>query len=316
MEAKSIIVDGHGRHIHKLRVQLTDFCNFRCHYCMPESPEFLPTAQLLSSRELIDITSVLVDLGIDEIRLSGGEPTLRKDFETIVKGISDLPVLKLGLTTNGFILKEKLDFLKTTRCQNINISLDSLRSERFNSITRTTAFSKVLESILETKRQGFKVKVNMVVMRGINDDEIMDFVAFSARHDIEVRFLELMKIGCSVKNHALQFIPAQEIIKRIEEIEKLTPQSVNRDSTSFNFTTESGAKIGFIASESQAFCGFCSRLRLTATGKLRACIMSEAGLSLRGKSKEEYPQILKSVLKLKPITRIEQIPQPMYQIGG
>ena len=316
MESKSVLVDVHGRQIRKLRVQLTDACNFRCFYCMPLTPEFLPSSALLSSDELIDICSALVDFGINEIRVSGGEPTLRKDFEAIVRGLSDLPLGKLGLTTNGFLLKGKLDFLKQTRCQHINISLDSLRAERFHEITKTKYFQKVYDAVIQTKAKGFKVKVNTVVMRGINDDEIMDFVAFSADHDVEVRFLELMKIGCSNQNHSLYFVPAQEIIKRIEEFEILLPQPVNRDSTSFNFTTTSGAKVGFIASESQAFCSFCSRLRLTAAGKLRACIMSEAGVNLRGVKRELYPEIFKTVLRMKPFTRIDYIKQPMYQIGG
>ncbi|OGX31049.1 MAG: cyclic pyranopterin phosphate synthase MoaA [Omnitrophica WOR_2 bacterium RIFCSPHIGHO2_01_FULL_48_9] len=316
MGSRSILADAHGRQIHKLRVQLTDACNFRCFYCIPLTPEFLPSAALLSSNELLDICSALVDFGIDEIRVSGGEPTLRKDFETIIKGLSDLPLGKLGLTTNGFLLEGKLDFLKQTRCQHINISLDSLRAERFHEITKTKYFEKVYQAVLQAKAKGFQVKVNTVVMRGINDDEIMNFVKFSSDHDVEVRFLELMKIGCSIQNHSRYFVPAQEIIKKIEESETLLPQSVNQDSTSFNFTTASGAKVGFIASESQSFCSFCSRLRLTATGKLRACIMSESGIDLRGISKEQYPAILRAVLRMKPLTRIDHIQQPMYQIGG
>lgn len=316
MESKSTLVDAHGRQIHKLRVQLTDACNFRCFYCMPLTPEFLPSLSLLSSGEFLKICSTLVDFGIDEIRVSGGEPTLRKDFEAIVTGLSDLRLRKLGLTTNGFLLDEKLDFLRQTRCQYINISLDSLRAERFHEITKTKNFEKVYKAVLQAKAKGFQVKVNVVVMRGINDDEIMDFVKFSSVHDIEVRFLELMKIGCSNQNHSLYFIPARGIIKRIEESERLMPQSVNRDSTSFDFTTTSGAKVGFIASESQSFCSFCSRLRLTATGRLRACIMSEAGVNLRRVKSELYPEILKTVLRMKPITRIDHIKQPMYQIGG
>jgi len=283
---------------------------------MPLLPEFLPSSALLSSGELLEICSALVDFGIDEIRVSGGEPTLRSDFEAIIEGLSNLSLGKLGLTTNGFLLDGKFDFLKQTRCQHINISLDSLRAERFHKITKTRYFDKVYKAVLQARTEGFRVKVNVVVMRGINDDEILDFVKFSADHDIEVRFLELMKIGCSIQYHSLYFVSAREIIKKIEESEILLPQSVNRDSTSFNFTTPSGAKLGFIASESQSFCSFCSRLRLTATGKLRACIMSEAGVNLRGISKEQYPAILRTVLRMKPFTRIDHIEQAMYQIGG
>jgi len=162
----------------------------------------------------------------------------------------------------------------------------------------------------------FRVKINAVILRGINDHELLDFVRFSARYGVEVRFLELMKIGPYYRNHSRLFVSAQELIERIEEREELEPRSVNCDSTSFNFRTSSGAEIGFIASESQPFCGFCSRLRLTATGKLRACIMSEEGVSLRHVPKERYPEALKNVMGMKPFKRLERIEQPMYRIGG
>jgi len=316
MEFKSVLVDTHGRQIHKLRVQLTDACNFRCFYCMPKRAQFTPFDDLLNVSEIVKICSNLVELGIDEMRISGGEPTLRKDFCEIIKGLSELPVGRLGVTTNGFFLKDKLSVLRKTKCQHINISLDSLDHAIFGLITKTNYFHEVLNNVLLSKRMGFHVKVNMVVLRGINDHEIFDFIEFSARHNVEVRFLELMKIGPYYKNHARLFVSAQELITKIEERDILEPQSVNCDSTSFNFRTFSGALIGFIASESQPFCGFCSRLRLTATGKLRACIMSEAGINLRNVPKERYPGILQSALKMKPKDRIDHIQQPMYQIGG
>src|SRR3989344_1536187 len=163
MGRNSALVDAHGRQIHKLRVQLTDACNFRCFYCIPLTTEFLPSAALLSSGELLEICSALVDFGIDEIRVSGGEPTLRSDFEAIIEGLSNLSLGKLGLTTNGFLLDGKFDFLKQTRCQHINISLDSLRAERFHEITKTKYFQKVYDAVIQTKAKGFKVKVNTVV---------------------------------------------------------------------------------------------------------------------------------------------------------
>lgn len=314
--SSTCLVDNYGRSMHKLRVQLTDACNFRCFYCMPSDARFLPSSEWLVADELIDICSTLIDLGIDEIRMSGGEPTLRKDFDDIVQGLSDLPLKKLGVTTNGFCLEEKLSFLKGTRCQHINVSLDSLREERFRMITMANHFKNVYQGVLMAQEMGFYVKVNVVLIKDFNDDEIFDFIDFSRQFGIDVRFLELMKIGVSCAIQPRYFISAQEMIEKIESREKLIPQSINSDSTSFNFTTESGAKIGFIASESQPFCRFCSRLRLTATGILRSCLMSEKGISLRGKDKSEYPSILKSVIAGKPMERLEKIDQPMYQIGG
>ncbi|MCK5014843.1 MAG: GTP 3',8-cyclase MoaA [Candidatus Omnitrophica bacterium] len=315
-EKKNPLIDEHGRLIHKLRLQLTDTCNFRCFYCMPRQFKFLPSSQLLKANEFIEICSALVGLGIDEIRISGGEPTLRADLKEIVRGLSNLPVERLGITTNGYFLADKIAFLSQTKCRNINISLDSLNKKRFRMITKSDSFDTVYRAILKAKEKGLRVKVNVVALRGLNDDEVFDYIDFSAKHKIEVRFLELMKIGpCCCKHNGL-FVPAQELIQRIEEREELIPQSVNNDSTAFNFKTSSGGKIGFIASESQPFCNFCSRLRLSATGGLRACLMSDAGISLRGRNKSEYPAILRSVIAMKPVERIEYIRQPMYQIGG
>ena len=313
---KPVLTDAHGRRIHKVRVQITDACNFRCFYCMPPDVEFTPSRQLLSTFEIIDICSALVNLGINEIRISGGEPTLRKDMPAIIEGLSALNLLKLGLTSNAYFLAKKLSFLKTTQCRHINISLDSLNADCFKFITRTDYFDTVFQTILKTKEMGFQVKVNVVLMRGVNDMEVFDFIKFSAKYGIEVRFLELMKIGQGHARHEQLFISAHEIIQRIEEKEKLTPQSVNCDSTSFNFMTSSEAQIGFIASESQPFCQFCSRLRLTAIGILRACLMSEKGINLRHQDKADFPNILKNVMSMKPTGRIDHINQPMYQIGG
>ncbi|MCK5581415.1 MAG: radical SAM protein [Candidatus Omnitrophica bacterium] len=310
------LIDPYGRVIHKLRVQLIDACNFRCFYCMPSNAKFFRPSELLTASELLHICSGLVDSGIDEIRISGGEPTIRKDFEEIVAGLSSLDLLKLGVTTNAVTLKSKLPFLKSTQCRYINISLDSLTKRGFYAITKTDEFHVAYDAILKAKQMGFHVKVNVVLLKGVNDHEIFDFIDFSAKQKIEVRFLELMKIGLHHDQHAKLFISAQEIIERIELRDKLTPQSMNCDSTSFNFRTLAGAQIGFIASESQPFCCFCSRLRLTAQGVLRACLMVKKGINFRDKEKSEYPKLLQSVIAMKPTDRINSIAQPMYQIGG
>jgi len=283
---------------------------------MPSQIKFLPNSSLLSSNEILNICEHLVSNGIDEIRVSGGEPLLRPDFNEIIAALSRLSLQKLGLTTNGYLLKEKINFLKTTRCHHINISLDSLDSTKFQNITQFTDFERIHRAIILAKDSGFCIKTNTVIMRGINDDEIFDFLEFSRKYQIEVRFLELMKIGCARFSHEQNFISAKEVIEKIEQRYKLTPQSVNIDSTAFNFTTDHGAKIGFIASESQPFCQFCSRLRLSADGYLRACLMSQAGASLKNIPVCDYPGIIRQVMRLKPTARIEKIDQPMYQIGG
>lgn len=311
------LIDPKQRLIHKLRVQLTDACNFRCFYCMPENMKFKPHSELLTPDEIYNICSILNEnFGVDELRLTGGEPTIRPEFEEIVTKLSTLNVKKLGLTTNGFNLDQKINFLKNTNLKHINVSLDSLKKESFNKITKSTYFNKTFNSILKAKELGFNIKVNTVLLRNINDDEVLDFLEFSSKYDIEVRFLELMKIGEAYENNQSLFIPAKELIDKIKETEKLTPVKVSKDSTSFNYITDKKAKIGFIASESMPFCYSCSRIRLSATGKLRACLMSEAGIDLKGKTREEYRDIIYSVIAMKPDSRISHITQKMNQIGG
>ncbi len=311
-----ILQDSQGRHIHKLRIQLTDACNFRCFYCMPEEAKFLRFQNLLRPQEFETICSGLIDLGVDEIRITGGEPTLRPDFDEIMTRLSPLPWKKFGITSNGFLLGEKLNLLRDLRCTNINISLDSLKEDNFNSITRRNHFQKVYETILLAVKMGFHVKTNCVVARGINDEEIPQFIKFSEDYGIEVRFLELMQVGPSIEDHVDRFISAAEMIEGLKSKTLLIPLTSAIDSTSFRFTTPNGGVIGFIASESQPFCGTCSRLRLTATGKLRACLFTEGGINLRGVDRLDYPEILQDVMALKPSGRISHITENMNQIGG
>lgn len=316
LEPRKLLIDDYGRRIRKLRVSLLDACNFRCFYCMPEDAVFSKTEDLLTVEEIESICKTLVDSGLEQIRLTGGEPTMRKDFREIVSRISSLNLKKLGLTTNGFLLGKHLDFLAQTKCKYINLSLDSLQKDRFNKITYRTSFETVMKSILKAKEMGFVVKINTVLMKGVNDDEILDFVNFSAKHDIEVRFLEMMKIGqaCNPKNDL--FLSADEAKSEIKSRFKLKIENVDLDSTSYNYSCSNGARIGFIASESKPFCNSCSRWRLSAKGMLRACLMKNEGVNLRGVDQSSYDDLLNKLLEMKPITRIEKVNQDMYQIGG
>ncbi len=311
-----VLTDVHGRRMRKLRVQLTDVCNFRCTYCMPLDVRFQPPSTLLPPETLAGMVEGLVETGITEVRLTGGEPLVRKEFREIVELVDALPLEKLGLTTNGHLLSRHLPFLAETQCRHINVSLDSLRPERFQEITRTPFFEPVMASILEAREMGFPVKVNVVLTRGANDDEVEDFVAFSARHAVPVRFLEYMKIGPRRAHFDELFVPAGEVIERLALRHELLPLASPHDSTAFSFRTPEGAEIGFIASESRPFCDSCSRLRLTARGKLRACLMSEDGLSLVGVPRARYPEVLEEVIAMKPTYRLHEIAQPMNEIGG
>ncbi|MBP6217594.1 MAG: GTP 3',8-cyclase MoaA [Oligoflexales bacterium] len=311
-----LLEDSYGRRIRKVRVSLLDACNFRCFYCMPKSPSFLPAKNCLSLDELYQISLCFFEHGIEELRLTGGEATLRKDFKNIVTELSKIPFQKLSLTSNGFFLSPLLSFLKNTSCQFLNISLDSLREDRFRAITHSNGFHKVLGSIIEASRLGFSVKINVVVMRGVNDDELLDFVRFSSEHQITVRFLELMQIGEARKIEKKAFISAAELLTQLQQKIDLEAVAVEQDSTSFEFKTKSGARLGFIAPVTQSFCGSCSRWRLSAEGFLRACLMSSKGLSLKGQSGKELRETLSKVLHMKPISGLESVDQNMYRIGG
>lgn len=310
------LIDSQGRKIRKLRVSLLDACNFRCFYCMPEDANFMKSSQWLTAEEIKSLCGILTNYGIEQIRITGGEPTLRKDFRKIVEYLSELPLKKLALTTNGYKLNKELEFLSDTTCRNINVSLDSLTEKKFEKITRSNHFNSVIEGIDKAIDKGFSIKVNTVIMKGINDNELSKFVEFSKERGIEVRFLELMKIGqaCGVQDNL--FVSADEMLKEIRKNENLTAVNVERDATAFSFLTESGAKIGFIASETKPFCGNCSRWRLSADGFLRACLMSSSGINIKNMKTEDLEDQLQQLLLMKPFTRIDSIQQDMNQIGG
>jgi len=258
----------------------------------------------------------MCDAGIEEIRLTGGEPTTRNDLKTIITGLSGLPLRKLGITTNGLLLNSLLPFLSRTACRHINISLDSLNPDCFHSITGSRGLEKVMDAITRAVEMGFHVKINVVLLRGVNDHEVTDYLEFSARHGIEVRFLELMRIGNMYTKFPDLFISAREVIDRISRIQSLFHELKETDSTSFNFRTESGAHIGFIASESQPFCRACTRLRLTTRGTLRACLMDDREIDIRNAAVEDYPDILREALEHKPACGMLRTRQPMCSIGG
>jgi len=314
------LTDSSGRTMRKLRVSLTDACQYRCFYCMPEHPTFTRHADLLTPAEYGALCGALVDQGIEELRVTGGEPTVRPEFREIMTVLSTLPAKRLSLTSNGQLLERHLGFLRDLGCDHLNISLDSLDAGRFERVTRGGDFRAVMSSIERAAAMGFSLKVNAVVFRGINDDELADFLRWSETTGIEVRFLEFMKIGPAHGTTFDRFISADEMIASLEPLFSLVPVAVPHDSTSFVFSTPAGGRVGFIASESKPFCGTCSRLRLSATGVLRACLMSERGLSLRGLAEDGnaagLADILRDVLAMKPTGRLESVAQAMHEIGG
>jgi cyclic pyranopterin phosphate synthase len=310
------LTDSHGRKIRKLRLSLTDKCNMRCHYCMPVDSEFMSESRFLSAIEYSEIVEDLCSFGLEEIRITGGEPLMRKSFTEIVELISKLPLKRIALTTNGVLLDRHFDTLKRFGVNDLNISLDSLNENTFAKITNGNHLKKVVANIEEANKLGFKIKLNVVAMRGVNDNEFPGFVEYASRTGIEVRFLELMRIGFALKKQEAQFISADEIKKSLQASYSFTSTAAAIDSTAYNFVLSNGAKIGFIASESQAFCGQCSRWRLSADGILRACLMKDDGLSIKGMSADKRHEAYQQLLGMKPFMRPKEVAHQMNAIGG
>lgn len=314
--ARTTLVDAIGRRMRKLRVSLLDTCNFRCSYCMPGKPRFTRQDNLLAADEIRSIVDVLCHMGIEEVRLTGGEPTLRHDLVAIAASLSELPLSRIALTSNGLLLGRYLDDLRRTRCTHLNISLDSLDPKTFAQLARIDGYDAVVGAILRARDLGFDVKINMVVMRGINDHEIPAFVGFAVRHDIEVRFLELMAIGQAAGMQRDRLVTAAEIREIVGRHSALIPRHREADATAVPYTTESGARVGIIAPVTESFCGSCSRWRLGCDGTLRACLMSTEGLSLRGQSAERIRELAMVALGMKPLAGAPETPLMMHGLGG
>ncbi len=322
MPSAPIITDALGRQMRKLRVQLTDLCPLRCFYCMPENPTFMPQNELMQPSEIAAIVKALVPFGLSEIRLTGGEPTARPDFLEIARLLSPHATEKFGMTSNGLFPLRLLDSLaEETQLRHLNLSLDSFQEEKFKRITRFAGARRVVNAALKARDLGFQVKLNCVIFKDINADEIMDFVRFAEEESIEVRFLEYMAVGPQHASFKKHFLSAKATLEVIRAERDLVPVSLPADSTAFCYQTLGGPSgnsgtVGFIASESQPFCNTCSRLRLSAQGVLRSCLFRDEGLSLRGEDPADYEEIIRQVVAMKPRQRLTQISQPMNEIGG
>ena len=278
------LVDTFGRVHRDLRISVTDRCNFRCTYCMPaEGMAWQPREQLLTFEEIHRVARVLVErFGIDSIRLTGGEPTVRAHLHRLVAMLSDLGV-DLALTTNGATLTSLAADLAAAGLRRINISLDSLRPDRFLEITKRDAFDKVLAGIDAAQAAGLSpVKLNVVVMRGVNDDEVEDFAAFGRRQGVVVRFIEFMPLDAQGAWTAGQVVTSSEIQARIAARWPLEPaEHGSAPAQRFRYLDGAG-EVGIIASVTQAFCSTCDRVRLTADGQFRTCLFATTDHDLRG----------------------------------
>jgi cyclic pyranopterin phosphate synthase len=299
-----------NRTINYLRLSVTDRCNLRCMYCMPEEGvDFVPHSQILSYEEMLRLVAISVKAGIRKVRLTGGEPLVRKGFIPFLEQLSAIEDLKeISLTTNGVLLKEfALDIKRCGICR-INVSLDSLNPQKFMRITGRDYFHRVQEGIEEAELLGFHpIKINVVAMRGINDDEILDFARLSFRKPYHVRFIEFMPIGKNNCWTSERFIPADEIMNAIRTLGELKALEHNTlDGPAQRYKLE-GAKgeIGLIGAISNHFCDRCNRLRLTAEGHLRGCLFSDNEIDIKtplrqGRGEEELLELVKMAIDKKP----------------
>jgi cyclic pyranopterin phosphate synthase len=283
-----LLKDSFGREIRDLRVSLTDRCNFRCFYCLPHGePPVAPKEQMLSYEEIEYAAEIFVSLGIEKIRLTGGEPMMRRDIETIIRKLSALkPRLHdLALTTNGYFLPGRAGELKDAGLDRVTISLDSLKRDTFRQMTGVDVLDRVLEGINSAKSAGLTpIKVNAVIVRGHNEDEVADFAEFAREHDIRMRFIEFMPLDSGHDWSREMVVPGREIYSRINERFPLVSSSVRRGSETssrYRFADNAPGEIGIIAPVTEPFCGACSRIRLTADGQIRTCLFSTVEHSLR-----------------------------------
>ena len=284
-----LLKDSYGRGIRDLRVSLTDRCNFRCFYCLPHGePPIAPKEQMLSYEEIDYICDIFVQLGIQKIRLTGGEPMMRRDIETIIQKLARLKgkgLKDLALTTNGYFLPGRARGLKDAGLNRITISLDSLKRDVFRKMTGVDVLERVLDGIGAARDAGLQpIKINAVIVRGHNDDEVADFAAFAREHDVGMRFIEFMPLDSGHEWNREQVVSGREIRERINERFPLVPLNLARGSETasrFHFADGGPGEIGIIAPVTEPFCGACSRIRLTADGQLRTCLFSTVEHSLR-----------------------------------
>lgn len=279
------LVDTFGRTADDLRISVTDRCNFRCVYCMPEEGlDWLHKAKILRFEEIERLARVFVELGVRTLRLTGGEPTLRRELPKLVSMLRSIsPQLEIAMTTNGYLLDELAQPLKDSGLDRINISVDSLMQHRFAEITRRDALDKVMSGLAAAERAGLHpVKLNCVVVRGTNEDEVVDFARLARETGYEVRFIEFMPLDADRAWDRSKVVSMREIVDSIESVYPLIPvQRGLEPATVWRFDDGAPGSVGVIASVTEPFCSSCNRIRLTADGQFRTCLFSLRETDLR-----------------------------------
>lgn len=316
--------DGYGRKINYLRLSVTDLCNLRCIYCMPEKGVCKKShSDILKFEQIINIVHILADMGINKIRITGGEPLVRKGIVSLVKKLKAIPGIdELALTTNGLLLPELAKPLKEAGLNRVNISIDSLKTDVYDYLTRGGDVSKVIDGIHHARKVGLEpIKLNTVLIRGVNDAEIEDFVNLTKQYAMDVRFIELMPIGEVAKWNESRVVSFEEVLKRMPALVPVLNRDKSSPAVHYKLPDAPG-RVGLIRPISCKFCNHCNRIRMTADGKLRYCLHSDHELDLKvilqngGDIKEE---VLKYISK-KPLEheldKGNYIKKSMFRIGG
>ena len=326
------MIDYYNRKIDYLRISITDRCNLRCRYCMPEDGiKERSHSEILSYEQIVRIVHIASQCGIRKVRLTGGEPLVRKDISKLISSISSLPKINdVSLTTNGIAFSSMADELKAAGLNRINISLDTLNPEKFESITRRNKFYDVIQAIDKAITIGLApVKINTVLMKGINDDEIFDFIDLTTKMPVHIRFIEFMPIGDLPFHQQTHFISSNEIKQKISlrlQMREIKKPQGSGPAENFIVNNAKGT-IGFISAISNHFCSDCNRIRLTADGKLKSCLFSneETNLNLALENNANDKILInlfrKAVLNKPDRHRIEDSKKmntslDMYQLGG
>lgn len=300
-----MLLDRFQRPLQDLRISVTDRCNFRCLYCMPLAEyDWLAQAEILSYEEIERLTRIFAGLGVSKIRITGGEPLVRRDLSKLIGKLSVIDgVTDLCLTTNGALLASRVDALKASGLRRVNVSIDTLKPERFRAITQRGELEPVIEGLMAAKQAGLgPIKLNAVIEKGVNEDEIVDLAEFARQHGFAMRFIEYMDVGNANHWRSDRLVSKQEILRVIGERYPLRPARGERGrapADSYEFE-DGGGEIGVIASVSEPFCGSCSRMRLTANGQLVTCLFAARGHDLKamlraGASDQEVSGAIRSV---------------------
>lgn len=327
------LVDGFGRVHSDLRISVTDRCNIRCFYCMPaENVRFRPRHELLSFEEIARFVGVVAGMGVDKLRLTGGEPLVRHELHRLVEQLAAIPGIRdIALTTNGILLAEQAPALRRAGLRRLNVSLDTLSPEKFVQIARREGFEKVLEGLFAAQRAGFdKIKINAIAIRGLTEDEVVPLGRFGREHGFEVRFIEFMPLDADAAWQSEQVLSGDAIRALLEQgigpLEPIPGQDPSQPATDFRFVDGVGS-VGFINPVTQPFCDRCNRLRITAEGQVRNCLFSteewDARALLRSDASDaQIAELVRASVGAKRRAHginTDEFVKPqraMYQIGG